>query len=108
VPLDETLLIELAENHSRFITLEEHSLAGGFGSAVVEVINDRGLRIPVERIGVPKRVRPACEPSGAARTVRPLGRERRSPRSSAVPVTDRLSKRRFARPGTSLGGSFPL
>jgi 1-deoxy-D-xylulose-5-phosphate synthase len=53
VPLDETLLIELAERHGRFITLEEHSLAGGFGSAVVEVINDRGLGIPVERIGVP-------------------------------------------------------
>jgi 1-deoxy-D-xylulose-5-phosphate synthase len=53
VPLDETLLLELAETHSRFITLEEHSLAGGFGSAVVEFINDRGLKTPVERIGVP-------------------------------------------------------
>jgi 1-deoxy-D-xylulose-5-phosphate synthase len=53
VPLDETLLIELAETHRRFITLEEHSLAGGFGSAVVEVVNDRGLAVGVERIGVP-------------------------------------------------------
>ncbi len=53
VPLDETLLIELAETHRRFITLEEHSLAGGFGSAVVEVVNDRGLAVAVERIGVP-------------------------------------------------------
>ncbi len=52
-PLDETLLIELAETHRRFITLEEHSLAGGFGSAVVEVVNDRGLAVAVERIGVP-------------------------------------------------------
>jgi len=43
----------LAETHTRFITLEEHSLAGGFGSAVVEFINDRGLIVPVERIGVP-------------------------------------------------------
>jgi 1-deoxy-D-xylulose-5-phosphate synthase len=53
VPLDETLLLELAESHARFITLEEHSLAGGFGSAVVEFINDRGLSTRVERIGVP-------------------------------------------------------
>jgi 1-deoxy-D-xylulose-5-phosphate synthase len=53
LPLDETLLLELADTHSRFITLEEHSLAGGFGSAVVEFINDRGLNIHVERIGVP-------------------------------------------------------
>ena len=52
-PLDETLLIELAENHHRFITLEEHSLAGGFGSAVVEFLSDRGITAAVERIGVP-------------------------------------------------------
>jgi 1-deoxy-D-xylulose-5-phosphate synthase len=53
VPLDESLLIALAETHRRFITLEEHSLAGGFGSAVVEFLNDRGLDVIVERIGVP-------------------------------------------------------
>jgi 1-deoxy-D-xylulose-5-phosphate synthase len=52
-PLDENLIIELAETHTRFITLEEHSLAGGFGSAVVEFVNDRGLHVPVERLGVP-------------------------------------------------------
>jgi len=42
-PLDEALLMELAETHDRFVTLEEHSLAGGFGSAVVECVADRGL-----------------------------------------------------------------
>ncbi|MDQ6929448.1 MAG: 1-deoxy-D-xylulose-5-phosphate synthase [Candidatus Eremiobacteraeota bacterium] len=52
-PLDETLLIELAATHERFITLEEHALAGGFGSAVVEFVSDRGLAAGVERIGVP-------------------------------------------------------
>jgi 1-deoxy-D-xylulose-5-phosphate synthase len=52
-PLDEALLMELAETHERFITLEEHSLAGGFGSAVVECTADRGLDVKVERIGVP-------------------------------------------------------
>jgi 1-deoxy-D-xylulose-5-phosphate synthase len=52
-PLDEQLLIELAETHTRLITLEEHALAGGFGSAVVEFVNDRGLPLRVERIGVP-------------------------------------------------------
>ena len=52
-PLDENLLLELAETHGRFITLEEHSLAGGFGSAVIEFLNDRGIAIPVERVGVP-------------------------------------------------------
>jgi len=52
-PLDEALLLELAQTHQRFITLEEHSLMGGFGSAVCEFYSDRGLHVPLERIGVP-------------------------------------------------------
>jgi 1-deoxy-D-xylulose-5-phosphate synthase len=52
-PLDEALLIELAQSHHRFITLEEHSLMGGFGSAVGEFVLDRGLAVQVERVGVP-------------------------------------------------------
>jgi len=52
-PLDEALLLELAQSHERFITLEEHSLAGGFGSAVIEFASDRGLTTTIERIGVP-------------------------------------------------------
>jgi 1-deoxy-D-xylulose-5-phosphate synthase len=51
-PLDESLLAELARDHRRFITLEEHSLDGGFGSAVLEFCNDHELRIPVDRLGV--------------------------------------------------------
>jgi 1-deoxy-D-xylulose-5-phosphate synthase len=52
-PLDEALLVELAQTHRKFITLEEHSLAGGFGSAVVEFAADRDLGVAIERIGVP-------------------------------------------------------
>ena len=52
-PLDEALLLELAQTHKRFITLEEHSLAGGFGSAVVEFASDRDLGVSIMRIGVP-------------------------------------------------------
>jgi 1-deoxy-D-xylulose-5-phosphate synthase len=52
-PLDERLLMELTEHHSHVLTLEEHSLAGGFGSAVVEFVSDHGLGLSVERIGVP-------------------------------------------------------
>ena len=52
-PLDEALLVELAQTHRKFITLEEHSLAGGFGSAVVEFAADRDLGVTIERIGVP-------------------------------------------------------
>jgi 1-deoxy-D-xylulose-5-phosphate synthase len=52
-PLDEALLIELARDHTHFITIEEHALAGGFGSAVAEFVSDRGLDVTVERMGVP-------------------------------------------------------
>ncbi len=52
-PLDVDLIERLASGHDRLLTLEEHSLAGGFGSAVVEVVSDRGLLVAVERIGVP-------------------------------------------------------
>ncbi len=52
-PVDEQLLEELAGNHELILTLEEHSLAGGFGSAVLEWASDRGLGIRIERIGIP-------------------------------------------------------
>lgn len=52
-PLDGALLSELAGRHHRLLTLEEHSLEGGFGSAVLEYVADNGLQVTVERIGIP-------------------------------------------------------
>ncbi len=51
-PVDEALIAELAADHELILTLEEHSLAGGFGSAVVEKVSDLGLSVRVQRIGV--------------------------------------------------------
>jgi 1-deoxy-D-xylulose-5-phosphate synthase len=51
-PIDEALIAELAADHDLILTLEEHSLAGGFGSAVVERVSDLGLSVRVQRIGV--------------------------------------------------------
>ncbi|MBV9120520.1 MAG: 1-deoxy-D-xylulose-5-phosphate synthase, partial [Chloroflexi bacterium] len=42
-PLDEQLIQELAVRTGRIVTIEEHVLAGGFGSAVTELLTDRGL-----------------------------------------------------------------
>ena len=39
-PLDEEKLIDLANNVSIIVTLDEHLLAGGLGSAVLECLND--------------------------------------------------------------------
>jgi 1-deoxy-D-xylulose-5-phosphate synthase len=52
-PLDEALLMDLPGKHSHVITLEEHSLAAGFGSAIVEFVSGHALNLIVERIGVP-------------------------------------------------------
>ncbi len=52
-PLDEGLILDLASRVRGFVTVEEHVLAGGFGSAVLELLAAHGYRLPVERIGVP-------------------------------------------------------
>lgn len=53
-PLDEGLLIAEVPRHRLVCTIEDHCLPGGFGSAALEVINDRRivLRRPLLRIGV--------------------------------------------------------
>jgi 1-deoxy-D-xylulose-5-phosphate synthase len=52
-PLDSKLLIEQAKKARLLVTLEDHVLAGGFGSAVLETLSDAALQTPVERIGWP-------------------------------------------------------
>jgi 1-deoxy-D-xylulose-5-phosphate synthase len=54
-PLDEALLRRLAETTKAFLTVEDHALAGGFGSAVLEFLESAGLLsgAVLERIGLP-------------------------------------------------------
>jgi 1-deoxy-D-xylulose-5-phosphate synthase len=52
-PLDVKLISSLAERIPRVITVEENALQGGFGSAVLEALNDAGINgLHVKRIGV--------------------------------------------------------
>ncbi|MFM9047291.1 MAG: 1-deoxy-D-xylulose-5-phosphate synthase [Cyanobium sp.] len=52
-PLDEALLVPLAQRISRVVTMEEGALPGGFGAAVVEALSDKGIHPSVLRIGIP-------------------------------------------------------
>jgi len=52
-PLDEGLILNLAARRGRVLTVEENVLQGGFGSAVLELLMDRGLMVPVRRLGIP-------------------------------------------------------
>lgn len=51
-PFDEKSLVNELQNYSQIITVEELRLQGGLGSAVIEVLNDAGIYIPVKRLGI--------------------------------------------------------
>ena len=53
-PLDVELILDTARKTHRIVTIEENVLAGGFGSAVLEVLSEGGLEdVSVHRIGMP-------------------------------------------------------
>ena len=52
-PLDTALLHPLVQRIGRVVTMEEGSLEGGFGSAVIESLQDSDLHLPVMRLGIP-------------------------------------------------------
>ncbi len=52
-PLDRELLLRQAGRARLIVTLEDHVITGGFGSAVVEAVSDSGLSVAVERLGWP-------------------------------------------------------
>lgn len=52
-PLDEEILHEVGKRFKRIITVEDGSRNGGFGSAVLEWLNDNGYATSVKRMGLP-------------------------------------------------------
>ena len=51
-PLDREAVLDLAERHRDIITVEEHNVIGGLGSAVSEVIAETGAGCRVHRMGL--------------------------------------------------------
>ncbi len=55
-PIDAGLVAQLAAEHDLLVTVEEGVLAGGFGTAVWETLNEAGTTIPrILRVGLPDR-----------------------------------------------------
>ncbi len=52
-PLDREMLAKYARRVAAFVTFEDHVKTGGFGSAVVETLEEMDLHVPVVRIGWP-------------------------------------------------------
>ena len=50
-PLDEELIVAAAKETGKVVTVEEHSVIGGLGGAVCEVLSEKAP-VPVKRIGV--------------------------------------------------------
>jgi 1-deoxy-D-xylulose-5-phosphate synthase len=52
-PLDESLLLDIGNRFKKIVTVEDGVIAGGFGSAVIEYMNDHDLHPSIKRIGIP-------------------------------------------------------
>ncbi len=52
-PLDADNLLSIAENYNQIVTVEEGTIIGGLGSAVMEFLQENKLLKPVKRLGVP-------------------------------------------------------
>lgn len=50
-PLDEKLIIDAAKETGKVVTVEEHSIIGGLGGAVAEVLSENA-QVPMKRIGI--------------------------------------------------------
>jgi 1-deoxy-D-xylulose-5-phosphate synthase len=52
-PLDRALILELADSHEGFVTVEDNVIMGGAGSAVAELLAGERLSLPVLHLGLP-------------------------------------------------------
>jgi transketolase len=57
-PLDTEAVLAAARDTGAVITLEQHSILGGLGSAVAEVLAEAGLPVKFKRIGIPSAFSP--------------------------------------------------
>lgn len=55
-PIDEDLLHEAFSNYSKIVTVEDGTVVGGFGSAVLEFMNANGYKANVKILGIPDRL----------------------------------------------------
>jgi 1-deoxy-D-xylulose-5-phosphate synthase len=54
-PLDDLLILEMAERHRLLVTIEENAVAGGAGSAVSELLAEQGVLVRCLHLGLPDR-----------------------------------------------------
>jgi 1-deoxy-D-xylulose-5-phosphate synthase len=55
-PIDEAMLHEVFSKYSKIITVEDGTVVGGFGSAVLEFMNEHNYHSSVKIMGIPDRL----------------------------------------------------
>ena len=55
-PLDEELLHEVFSKYNKIITLEDGTVKGGFGSAILEFMAEHNYQAEVNIMGIPDRI----------------------------------------------------
>ncbi len=61
-PIDEEMIIQYAKETGAIVTVENHSITGGLGSAVAEVLCESFCGVPMKRIGIPNRFGEVAQP----------------------------------------------
>lgn len=87
-PIDKKAIIKSAKETKGVVTVEEHFLNNGFGTAVAEVLSDNRLSAPLIRIGVPDEF-----PSGVGSQEYFLARYRLTPQGIVSAVKKILNKK---------------
>jgi Deoxyxylulose-5-phosphate synthase len=54
-PMDEQMLLGLCSRYDLFITVEDNTVVGGFGSGVLEFLSNKGILKRVITLGIPDR-----------------------------------------------------
>jgi len=52
-PIDYEYITQVVKDRIPILTLEEHNIIGGLGSAVAEIVAETGINVPFKRIGIP-------------------------------------------------------
>ena len=52
-PLDENLILEIAQSHKKLISIEDNVVSGGAGSAINELLQKEGITTPLSILGLP-------------------------------------------------------
>ncbi|MFH1642197.1 MAG: 1-deoxy-D-xylulose-5-phosphate synthase [Nanoarchaeota archaeon] len=54
-PLDEKRILQIAKKIKNIITVEENALEGGFGSAILELLEQNNIKVNITRMGIPNK-----------------------------------------------------